>query len=311
MDVLLSQPRGFCAGVVRAIDIVEQALELYGPPVYVVHEIVHNRHVVEGLRAKGAVFVDSPEEVPTGALTVFSAHGVAQEVFRQAQARGLRVLNATCPLVTKVHLQARRYHKRGFELVIVGHPGHPEVEGHKGQVEDPVHVLSTVGEVAKLRVRDPERLAYVTQTTLSIDDTREVIDALRKRFPSIVGPELEDICYATQNRQNAVRAIRDEVDVLLVVGASNSSNSNRLVDLGRQVGMRAHLIEDASGIDPDWFAADARIGVTAGASAPEHLVQGVIARLQELGAGTVREMDGEREAVHFALPDLQQFGPAS
>ncbi len=311
LDILLSQPRGFCAGVVRAIDIVEQALEVHGAPIYVVHEIVHNRHVVEGLREKGAIFVESPEEVPAGGLTVFSAHGVAREVFRQAEARGLRVLNATCPLVTKVHNQARRYHKRGYELIVVGHPGHPEVEGHIGQVEDPVHVLSTTAEVNGLVVSDPEKLAYVTQTTLSIDDTREVIEALRERFPKIVGPELADICYATQNRQNAVRTLEGEADLLLVVGSTNSSNSNRLVDLGRQVGIQAYLIDDAGSIDPEWLNPKTRVGVTAGASAPEHLVQEVVERLKEMGASSVKEMDGEPEAVHFPLPDLQEFGSKS
>lgn len=293
--------------MVRAIDIVDHALEVYGAPVYVVHEIVHNRHVVETLQRKGARFVEHLDEVPPGAITVFSAHGVAQDIVRQAEERGLRVLNATCPLVTKVHLQARRYHKQGHELIIIGHTGHPEVEGHRGQVDGPVHVLSTLAEVEALQVGDPERVAYVTQTTLSIDDTREVIAALRRRFPHIRGPELEDICYATQNRQNAVRAMLGRVDVLLVVGARNSSNSNRLREVGEQVGLDAHLIESAEGIDPRWFGPETRIGVTAGASAPERLVQQVLERLRDLGVGSVVEMEGEPESVTFSLPDIEQF----
>ena len=307
MDALLSQPRGFCAGVIRAIEIVERALEVYGAPVYVVHEIVHNRHVVEDLQHKGARFVESVDEVPDGAVTIFSAHGVAQKVASTAARRGLRVLDATCPLVTKVHLQARRYHKQGRELVIIGHPGHPEVEGHRGQVEGRVHVLSTVEEVQTLALRDPEQVAYVTQTTLSLDDTREVIAALKQRFPAIRGPDLEDICYATQNRQNAVREMAGQVDVLLVVGARNSSNSNRLREVGEQNGMRAYLIESAEGIDPAWFSPDSRIGVTAGASAPERLVAEVVECLQQLGVESVREMEGEEENTTFSLPEIMSF----
>jgi 4-hydroxy-3-methylbut-2-enyl diphosphate reductase len=307
LDALLSQPRGFCAGVIRAIEIVERALEVYGAPVYVVHEIVHNRHVVEDLQRKGAHFVESVDEVPDGAVTIFSAHGVAQKVAGRAAHRGLRVLDATCPLVTKVHLQARRYHKQGRELVIIGHPGHPEVEGHRGQVEGSVHVLSTVEEVHSLALRDTEQVAYVTQTTLSLDDTREVIAALKRRFPAIRGPDLEDICYATQNRQNAVREMAGQVDVLLVVGARNSSNSNRLREVGEQNGMRAYLIESAEGIDPAWFTPDSRIGVTAGASAPERLVTEVVECLQRLGVGSVREMEGEAESTTFSLPEIMNF----
>jgi len=307
LDALLSQPRGFCAGVIRAIEIVERALEVYGAPVYVVHEIVHNRHVVEDLQHKGAHFVESVDEVPDGAVTIFSAHGVAQKVARTAAQRGLRVLDATCPLVTKVHLQARRYHKQGRELVIIGHPGHPEVEGHRGQVDGGVHVLSTVEEVQSLELLDPEQVAYVTQTTLSLDDTREVIAALKRRFPAIRGPDLEDICYATQNRQNAVREMAGQVDVLLVVGARNSSNSNRLREVGEQNGMSAYLIESAEGIDPAWFTPDSRIGVTAGASAPERLVTEVVECLKALGVGSVQEMEGEPENTTFSLPEIMNF----
>jgi 4-hydroxy-3-methylbut-2-enyl diphosphate reductase len=302
MRVLLASPRGFCAGVDRAIEIVERALELYGAPVYVLHEIVHNRHVLEGFRERGVRFVDSLDEVPEGAVTVFSAHGVAGEIERKGVERGLRVIDATCPLVTKVHLQAQRYEKDERELVLVGHPGHPEVEGTRGRIRGTVHVLSTVEEVERLSVRDPEQLAYVTQTTLSIDDTREVVQALKRRFPGIRGPELADICYATQNRQNAVKGLTGEIDLLLVVGSQNSSNSNRLRELGERRGVPSHLVDSEADLEPAWFTPGMTIGLTAGASAPESLVQRVLERLHALGVANVRELEGEKESVVFHLP---------
>ncbi|HVS17538.1 MAG TPA: 4-hydroxy-3-methylbut-2-enyl diphosphate reductase [Planctomycetota bacterium] len=302
MKVTLAQPRGFCAGVDRAIEIVERALEHYGTPVYVLHEIVHNRFVVDDLSARGVVFVDDLTEVPHGAVTIYSAHGVSESVVATGRERGLRVIDATCPLVTKVHLQAQAYEREGREVILVGHPGHPEVEGTRGRIRGRVHVLSTLEEVRTLAVDDPERLSYVTQTTLSVDDTREVIDALVARFPSIRGPALKDICYATQNRQNAVREMSDGIDLLLVVGSQNSSNSNRLRELGERKGVPSHLIDGARDIDPRWFREGLRVGVTAGASAPESLVQQVLERLRELGVDEVREMDGERETTTFRLP---------
>ncbi|MCK6447610.1 MAG: 4-hydroxy-3-methylbut-2-enyl diphosphate reductase [Planctomycetes bacterium] len=302
MQVLLAQPRGFCAGVDRAIEIVKRALDTYGAPVYVLHEIVHNRHVLEELSARGAKFVDALEEVPEGAVTIFSAHGVAEAVVQTAETRKLFVIDATCPLVTKVHMQAQAYRRDGREIVLIGHPGHPEVEGTRGRIDGTVYVLSTVEEVERLVVADPEKLAYVTQTTLSVDDTREVIDALVRRFPLIRGPELKDICYATQNRQNAVREMSDAIDVLLVVGSPNSSNSNRLRELGARKGKPAYLVDDPKDLRADWFAPGARIGLTAGASAPESLVQRVISRLRELGVAEVTELSGEPENVVFSLP---------
>ncbi|RMF81807.1 MAG: 4-hydroxy-3-methylbut-2-enyl diphosphate reductase [Nitrospirae bacterium] len=304
MELLLARPRGFCAGVVRAVEIVEQALAVYGPPVYVLHEIVHNRRVVEELRRRGVTFVEELREVPRGAVVIFSAHGVATRVVQEAEARALRVVDATCPLVTKVHLQAQRYSEAGLEVVIIGHDGHPEVEGTKGRIPGPVHVVASPEAVARLVVADPNRLAYVTQTTLSLDDTREVIEALRRRFPAILGPDLDDICYATQNRQNAVRRMAPEIDLLLVVGARNSSNSNRLREVGERLGVPAHLIEDAAQIDPAWFGEATRVGVTAGASAPEVVVQEVLARLGRLGARAVRELPAEPEGITFRLPPL-------
>ncbi len=310
MEVRLANPRGFCAGVDRAIEVVEKALEIHGAPVYVLHEIVHNRYVVEDLSSRGVVFVDGLEEVPPGSVTIFSAHGVSDEVVATAEKRGLRVIDATCPLVTKVHLQAQAYHRKGDHVILIGHPGHPEVEGTRGRIDGPVTVLSTVEEVEALEVDDPSRLAYVTQTTLSIDDTREVIDALVRRFPGIQGPELRDICYATQNRQNAVRRLtEDGIDVLIVIGSKNSSNSNRLAELGERKGVPSHLVDDASEIRPAWFAPAARIGVTAGASAPETLVREVIARLKDLGAGKVEEMAGEVETTVFKLPESLAIRP--
>jgi len=308
MQVLLASPRGFCAGVDRAIEIVERALALYGPPVYVLHEIVHNRHVLEDFRGRGVRFVESMDEIPPGSVTIFSAHGVAEEVETRGKERGLRVIDATCPLVTKVHLQAQRYEKERREIVLVGHPGHPEVEGTQGRIEGRVHVLSTVEEVERLVVANPEHLAYVTQTTLSVDDTRDVIEALKRRFPSIKGPELADICYATQNRQNAVKELSDRIDLLLVVGSPNSSNSNRLRELGERRGIVSHLIDSEHDLVPAWFRPGLRIGVTAGASAPEALVRKVLARLAELGVSAVTEMEGEPESVVFQLPPELRAG---
>jgi 4-hydroxy-3-methylbut-2-enyl diphosphate reductase len=266
------------------------------------HEIVHNRHVVEDLKNQGAVFVESLAEVPAGAVTIFSAHGVSTAVVRQAEKRELRVVDATCPLVTKVHLQAQRYSRQGYEVIIIGHPGHPEVEGTRGRAEGPVHVVSNIAGAANLKVKDPRRLAYVTQTTLSIDDTHEVIEALKKRF-TIEGPHLSDICYATQSRQNAVRQLAKKIDVLLVVGARNSSNSNRLREVGEQNGLSAYLIEDAGDLDPSWFSENLRVGITAGTSAPEASVQGVLVRLRTYGKVEVSEMAGDRETTHFRLPE--------
>ncbi|HYA20769.1 MAG TPA: 4-hydroxy-3-methylbut-2-enyl diphosphate reductase [Burkholderiales bacterium] len=302
MQVVLAQPRGFCAGVVRAIEIVELALDIYGPPVYVFHEIVHNRHVVEDLQTRGAVFIEDLDAVPTGSVTIFSAHGVSTAVVDQAKRRKLQVIDATCPLVTKVHLQAQQYSRRGYETIIIGHIGHEEVEGTMGSVEGPVYVVSTTGDVAALTVKNPDKLAYVTQTTLSIDDTRDVIDALKQRFPTIQGPELDDICYATQNRQNAVRALADEVNLLLVVGARNSSNSNRLREVGEQHGVPAYLIQDETELDKSWFENVKKVGITSGASTPEVLVQRVLDKLRTFGVNVTRELDGIRETTTFRLP---------
>lgn len=299
---MLAQPRGFCAGVVRAIDIVERALDKYGAPVYVYHEIVHNRHVVESLRERGAVFVESVNEIPVGAVCIFSAHGVATTIVDNAGKRQLNVLDATCPLVTKVHSQAQRYERHGYEIIIVGHPGHPEVEGTRGRIRGVMHVLSTEEEVMSLQVSNPQKLAYITQTTLSVDDTKDVIKALQTRFPKIKGPALSDICYATQNRQNAVRKLVENVDVLLVVGAQNSSNSNRLCEVGKQAGIPSYLIADAGDIHPEWLTADSKIGITAGASAPEILVQGVLDYIRRLGVVHIREMDGKQESTTFKIP---------
>jgi 4-hydroxy-3-methylbut-2-en-1-yl diphosphate reductase len=304
MEVILAQPRGFCAGVVRAIEIVERALENYKPPIYVLHEIVHNRYVVEKLKNRGAVFVETLDEVPVGALCIFSAHGVAQAIVKNAQAQQLQIIDATCPLVTKVHTQAQRYAEQGYFVIIIGHAGHPEVEGTRGCVEGPVHVLCTPEEVMALQVENPERVAYVTQTTLSIDDTREVIEALSARFPSIQGPELTDICYATQNRQNAVRELASDIELLLVVGAHNSSNSNRLREVGIQAGVQAYLIQDAEDLQADWFANHPIVGMTAGASTPEVLVEGVIQRLRDFGIKTIKTMPGIVEETTFRLPKI-------
>ncbi|HEV7491256.1 MAG TPA: 4-hydroxy-3-methylbut-2-enyl diphosphate reductase [Rhodanobacteraceae bacterium] len=306
MDVLLANPRGFCAGVDRAIEIVERALETFGAPIYVRHEVVHNRFVVDKLRAQGAVFVDELDEVPDGATVIFSAHGVSQVVRGEAGTRGLRVFDATCPLVTKVHMEVARHGKAGRDVVLIGHAGHPEVEGTMGQWDasntGAIHLVETPECVDKLTPRDPEQLAYVTQTTLSVDDTKAVIEALRKRFPAILGPRHDDICYATQNRQDAVRRLGQQCDLVLVVGSPNSSNSNRLRELAEKQGVPAHLIDGAGDIRREWIEGRRQIGVTAGASAPESLVREVLARLREWGAINVRELDGEPENVTFALP---------
>jgi 4-hydroxy-3-methylbut-2-enyl diphosphate reductase len=308
MRVILAKPRGFCAGVVRAIDIVELALRKYGPPVYVRHEIVHNKRVVEDLKAKGAVFVEELDEVPDGAHTVFSAHGVSQKVADDAGARTLPVIDATCPLVAKVHKEGQRYSKDDFDVILIGHEGHPEVVGTMGRIPGKVHLVSTVEDVAKLVVEDESKLAYVTQTTLSVDDTRDVIVALKERFPSVVGPDVKDICYATQNRQTAVRELARKVDVLLVVGAQNSSNSNRLREIGEELNIPSYLIDDASVLDPAWIDGAERVGITAGASAPEALVQELISRLSELDTIEVEELDGNNENVQFKLPpELRNF----
>ncbi len=300
--VVLAQPRGFCAGVERAIEIVERALRKYGPPIYVRHEIVHNRHVVEDLRTRGAVFVDELDEIPPGAMTVFSAHGVAKRVEELAAERGLPVIDATCPLVAKVHNEGRRYARQNREIVLVGHAGHAEVEGTIGQVPAKIHLVQTVDDVPTLQVTDPEKLAYITQTTLSVDDTRGIIAALKARFPSIVGPDVRDICYATQNRQTAVRQLAALVDTILVVGSRNSSNSNRLREIGEELGKPAYLIDDASALQAEWFAGVTSVGVTAGASAPELLVQGVLEGLRQFGPVEISTMAGVAEDVQFRLP---------
>ena len=302
MDVLLANPRGFCAGVDRAIAIVERALAAFGAPIYVRHEVVHNRYVVDELRAKGAVFVETLDDVPAGATIVFSAHGVPKSVRAEAARRGLRVFDATCPLVTKVHAEVAKMHAEGREIVMIGHAGHPEVEGTMGQCEGDAHLVESVEDVARLVVRDASRLAYVTQTTLSVDDAAAIVAALRARFPQITGPRKGDICYATQNRQDAVKALAQDVDVVLVVGSRNSSNSNRLREVAVQHGVPAYLVDGADDIDDAWFASDARIGVTAGASAPEVLVQEVVDHLRRLGARSASERDGAAERVVFALP---------
>lgn len=300
--VVLAQPRGFCAGVERAIEIVERALKKYGPPIYVRHEIVHNRHVVEDLRTRGAVFVDELDEIPAGAMTVFSAHGVAKRVEELAADRGLPVIDATCPLVAKVHNEGRRYARQGREIVLVGHAGHAEVEGTIGQIPAKVHLVQTVEDVPALQVSDPDKLAYITQTTLSVDDTRGIIAALEERFPTIVGPDVRDICYATQNRQTAVRELAALVDIILVVGSRNSSNSNRLREIGEELGKPAYLIDDADALRSEWFEGVDSVGVTAGASAPELLVRGVIDGLRKFGEVEISTMAGVAEDVQFRLP---------
>ncbi len=302
VEVLLANPRGFCAGVERAIEIVERALAQYGRPIYVRHEIVHNKFVVADLRAKGAVFVEELAEVPAGNTVIFSAHGVSQEVRREAESRGLNVFDATCPLVTKVHVQVARLLKQGLEIVMIGHRGHPEAEGTMGQAESGMYLVETLEDVAKLEVRDPAKLAYVTQTTLSVDDAQTIVAALRKRFPAIVGPKKDDICYATQNRQDAVKFMAPQCDLVIVVGSPNSSNSNRLREVAQSRGTEAHMVDNAGELKTEWIAGKKRIGVTAGASAPEVLVDAVIARLKELGAARVTGLPGIEEDVVFSLP---------
>jgi 4-hydroxy-3-methylbut-2-enyl diphosphate reductase len=312
MKVLLAQPRGFCAGVVRAVEIVELALKKYGPPVYVRHEIVHNKRVVEDLRAKGAVFVDEVDDIPEGAITVFSAHGVSRKVVSDADARGLEVLDATCPLVARVHTEGQRYAADGFEVVLIGHAGHAEVEGTLGQIDGTVHLVGSGADVESLAVKDPEKLAYVTQTTLSVDDTREIINALKRRFPQIHGPDVKDICYATQNRQHAMRELAEKSDVILVLGAKNSSNSNRLRDLGEDMNIPSYLIDDADSLEPAWLAGKKVVGITAGASAPEALVDELIAKLRTLADIEVQMLDGVTENIHFKLPrQLKDFAAAA
>jgi len=302
MRLLLAAPRGFCAGVDRAIEIVERALSLFGRPVYVRHEIVHNRHVVDRLRAMGAVFVDEIAEVPEGAVVVFSAHGVSPLVREQAVSRRLRAIDATCPLVTKVHMEALRHAAEGREILLIGHGGHVEVEGTMGEAPDRMRLIESVADAERVQVRDPARVAYLTQTTLSVDDTRAIVDVLRRRFPAIVGPPQEDICYATQNRQNAVKRLAPRLDLVLVVGAPNSSNSRRLVEVAEASGVRARLVEEAQDIDPLWLTGARAVGVTAGASAPEELVRSIVARLRELGASDPEEVPTVVENVRFALP---------
>lgn len=307
MEILLANPRGFCAGVDRAIEIVERALEVFGAPIYVRHEVVHNRFVVDGLRERGAVFVDELHEVPDGATVIFSAHGVSQAVRAEAERRELRVFDATCPLVTKVHMEVVRHAKAGRDVVLIGHAGHPEVEGtlgqwNKQQARGDIHLVETPEDVARLRPAEPANLAYVTQTTLSVDDTKAVIEALRRHFPQVLGPRHDDICYATQNRQDAVRTLGQQCDLVLVVGSINSSNSNRLRELAEKQGVPAYLIDGADDIRDAWLTGRQRIGVTAGASAPEQLVREVIEHLRARGGTTVREIAGEPETITFALP---------
>ncbi len=311
IDVLLANPRGFCAGVERAIEIVERALEIHGPPVYVRHEIVHNKRVVETLRAKGAVFVEEVSDVPDGAITIFSAHGVAEAVEIEAKHRDLPVIDATCPLVSKVHKEGQNHTEKGRQVILIGHQGHPEVEGTQGRIPGGVLLVETPGDVEVLEVRDPSMLAYVTQTTLSVDETRDTITALQNRFPKIVGPDVKNICYATQNRQQAVRNLAEKVDVLLVVGAKNSSNSNRLREIGAESGVPSYLIDDASLLNEEWLRNADSIGITAGASAPEELVQELITALGKLGAATFKNLDGVEENIVFKLPkELAQPGAA-
>jgi 4-hydroxy-3-methylbut-2-enyl diphosphate reductase len=301
-EILLAQPRGFCAGVDRAIEIVERALQQFGAPIYVRHEIVHNAYVVNDLRNKGAIFIEDLDDVPAGNTLVFSAHGVSKAVREEAESRGLKVFDATCPLVTKVHVEVAKMRKQGAEIIMIGHAGHPEVEGTMGQAEEGMHLVETVEDVDKLQVANPDLLAYVSQTTLSVDDTAEIIAALKQRFPNIIEPKKGDICYATTNRQEAVKFMAPQVEVVVVVGSPNSSNSNRLREVADKMGTPAYMVDNADAIDPAWIAGKKRIGVTAGASAPEVLVQAVIDRLKELGAASVRALEGVEEHVTFPLP---------
>ena len=302
MELILANPRGFCAGVDRAIEIVERALALHGAPIYVRHEVVHNRFVVDSLKAKGAVFIEDLNDVPSGSILIFSAHGVPQSVRREAEARGLTVFDATCPLVTKVHIEVSRMRQQGKEIVMIGHKGHPEVEGTMGQSNGGMYLVETPADVQTLRVQDENNLSYVTQTTLSMDDASAIIAALKTRFPFITGPRKDDICYATQNRQDAVKLLAKQCDLVIVVGSPNSSNSNRLREVAKNLSVPAYLVDNASELQPEWLQGKQRVGITAGASAPEVLVQEVIARLKELGAVNVREAEGIQENVVFPLP---------
>jgi 4-hydroxy-3-methylbut-2-en-1-yl diphosphate reductase len=302
MEVVLAQPRGFCAGVERAIAIVERAIELHGAPIYVRHEIVHNKYVVDDLRKKGAVFVEELADVPTGQTVIFSAHGVPKSVRTEADARGLRIFDATCPLVTKVHVEVGKMRAEGREIIMIGHKGHPEAEGTMGQAADGMYLVESVDDVAGLAVKNPRALAYVTQTTLSVDDATTIVSALKAKFPSIVGPKKDDICYATQNRQDAVKIMAPKTDIVIVVGSPNSSNSNRLREVAAHMGVPAYMVDSADQLKPEWFVGKLRVGVTAGASAPEVLVNAVIARLRELGAISVRQLEGVIESVQFPMP---------
>ncbi|HEY6095962.1 MAG TPA: 4-hydroxy-3-methylbut-2-enyl diphosphate reductase [Gallionellaceae bacterium] len=306
MDILLANPRGFCAGVDRAIEIVERAIELHGAPIYVRHEVVHNKFVVDNLRKKGAVFIEDLADVPSGSILIFSAHGVSQAVRQEAEARGLTIFDATCPLVTKVHLQVTRMRNQGKEIIMIGHAGHPEVEGTMGHGQGGMYLVESPEDVGKLQVKDENNLAFVTQTTLSVDDAITVINALKQRFPNIVGPKKDDICYATQNRQDAVKLMSKQCDLVIVVGSPNSSNSNRLREVARNLNVPSYLVDNASEVKPEWLQGKQQIGITAGASAPEVLVQEVIQRLQELGAGKVHELEGIDENVVFPLPKALQ-----
>ena len=302
LDITLAEPRGFCAGVDRAIEIVEKALAKFGAPIYVRHEIVHNTHVVNDLKQRGAIFIEDLADVPPGATLVFSAHGVSKAVQAEAAQRGFQVFDATCPLVTKVHVEVAKLAKEGFEFIMIGHKGHPEVEGTMGQLSEGIHLVEDVADVARVQPRQTERLAVVTQTTLSVDDAAEITAAVTARFPHIRAPKQQDICYATQNRQDAVKVLSSQVDVVVVVGSPTSSNSNRLRELAAKLGTSAYMVDDASELNPEWFVGKQRVGLTAGASAPELLVQGVVQRLRELGAVAVRKMDGIEETIQFPLP---------
>ncbi len=301
-EILLSEPRGFCAGVERAIEIVEKALAKFGRPIYVRHEIVHNTFVVNDLKNKGAIFIENLDDVPPGATLVFSAHGVSRAIQHDAQKRGFKIFDATCPLVTKVHVEVAKLHKLGYEFIMIGHKGHPEVEGTMGQLETGIHLVEDLADVASIRPQQSERLAVVTQTTLSVDDTAEIMAAVKAHFPLVREPKQQDICYATQNRQNAVKIMSAQVDVVVVVGSPTSSNSNRLQELAARLGVQAYMVENASMLEANWFSGKSRVGVTAGASAPEVLVQDVIIRLREMGAVSVRKMDGVKETIKYPLP---------
>ena len=310
-EVVLAEPRGFCAGVDRAIEIVERALARFGAPVYVRHEIVHNRHVVEDLRQRGAVFVEELDAVPPGAVLIFSAHGVSRAVQTEAQRRGLRIFDATCPLVTKVHVEVAKLRREGYEFFLIGHAGHPEVEGTMGQVDGGIHLIETLQDAERVQPAQNERLAVVTQTTLSVDDTAAIVAVLRRRFPNLREPKQQDICYATQNRQDAVKLLAREVDVVIVVGSPSSSNTNRLRELAERLGVPTHMVEDADGLRDAWFDGACRVGVTAGASAPEALVQGVVQRLKALGATAVRRLEGPVETMRFPLPKGLKAAPTA